>query len=96
MSWGYRHGTAGIDVELQRNKQLIRINELGTKIYKSSIGDGYYNTTTIFWHDNRNTGLNSHLIIKNIMQSKHFDITNLRTQKEIFKFAEKLINEYKL
>lgn len=91
MSWGYKHSTATFAQELQRNKQLIGSNELGTKVYSSSIGNGMCKDS-IKWHDNRKTKFPSILIINH----KAFNIDNLKTQKEIFEYAEDKLKELKI
>lgn len=91
MSWGYKHGTTTFAQEMQRNKQLINANGLGTKIYSSSIGGGMCKIS-IKWHDNRKTKFPSMLIINH----KAFNIDNLKTQKEIFEYAENKLKELKI
>ena len=87
MSWGYRHSTTSFSQEMQSGKKLVNTTELGTKIYSCIIGNGI-NEIKVFWHDNRGNKLNSKLILKKDGVSKLFDIPFLKTQKDIFEFAE--------
>lgn len=91
MSWGYRHSTTSIARELQSNKKLINITPAGTKIYKSTFGKGILENF-IIWKDNRKTKLPSVIIINN----KVFKIDDLKTQNEIFKYAENKLNELRI
>ena len=95
ISWGYRHATTGIETDLQRNKKLINETTVGTKIYKTSVGNGICKVI-ITWHDNRKTNFNSYLVIRDCIGSKPkvFDISNLKTQKEIFNFAAEQIKYF--
>jgi hypothetical protein len=91
MSWGYKHSTRSFSEEMQTNKKIINTTFSGTKIYKSVIGKGGLEAS-IIWHDNRNTKYPSFLII----QKQSFNIDNLKSQKEIFKFAEDKLRELKI
>ncbi len=92
MSWGYHHGTTGIETDLQRNKQLINETELGTKVYKTSVGRGICQII-VFWHDSRKSKFDSYAIIKTYLGSKCFNISHLKTQKEIFSYLAEQIKK---
>jgi len=94
MSWGYKHSTGTFSQDMQSGKRLINTTDSGTKIYKSIISEGI-NETTVLWHDNRKTSFNSKLIIKNDGSLNFFDIPFLKTQKDIFKFAEEQLIKLK-
>ena len=87
MSWGYKHSTGTFSQDMQSGKRLINTTDSGTKIYKSIIGEGI-TKFTVLWHDNRKTSFNSKLIIKKDDKLNLFDIPFLKTQKDIFEFAE--------
>jgi hypothetical protein len=90
--WGYNHSTSTFAEEMQRNKQLINRTELGTNIYKSTIGNGIFQTV-IYLHDNRKNNLPTMLIIKDQDINKAYNITDLKTFKAIYQYAEQKLNE---
>lgn len=92
MSWGYGNcSTTTFSEDMQSNKQLINETSSGTKIYKSIIGKGIFQIS-IIWKDNRKTEYPSVIIINNQV----FNIDDLKTQKDIFNFAENKLKELKL
>lgn len=91
MSWGYRHGVSTFAQSLQSGKRIVNTNQKGTKIYKSIIGEGI-GEIIVYWHDNRKTTLDSKLIIRMGDETSCYDVSHLKTQKDIFQFAvEQLI-----
>lgn len=93
MSSGNRNRTSKIAQVLERGKALIDITETGTRVYKSEIGDGK-DRITVLWHDNRQFGIKSQLIIKsNSTKPKHYELSDLSSQKAVYEFAESKIIE---
>lgn len=93
MSWGYGNcSTISFSQDMQNNKKLINVGHMGTRIYKSTFGDGV-GRVTITFHDNRKTGLKNRAIVTTQEKSELIIIPELKTFKEIYNFIEKRLIE---